>query len=122
MISREAIRHWMSLQANLKAVKKQEMDLRRELSLELIPAGRFGTNTMMVGDIELKTSVPTSFSLSGDDVRAAMDILTDEEKECIVWKPSLIKKNYDKLPDNNNLKKIVVMKIGAPTLSTIIQE
>jgi len=117
MIDENQIRHHAILVAQLRDVKNQEMMLRREIQSNILGSNINGTARKMIGNLEVTVSVGESISVKTEDLLAIQHDLTDQEKEVIIWKPSLNKKIYDILPGDSELRKIVTLKLSAPKVT-----
>ena len=120
IVSKETLQLWQTQAELLARAKAQEMATRKIITTAILGGPNVaGTKHATLGYIEATASASETLKVTRDDVLPLVDELTEEEKACIVWKPSIIKKNYDKLPEDNNLKEIVSMTIGAPTLKIV---
>lgn len=122
MISAETIRHWISLAAQLKSVKEQEMSVRKEINNDILGVNKVGTSHMAMHHIEVTCTVTEKLETKKEDVMSVMEELTDAEKECIIWKPSIQKALYDKLPEDAILRTVVTAKPNAPKVTAVDTE
>lgn len=110
----DSIKHWLALKAQMASVKKQEMELRKQLVSSFAPFVKAGTSHTQVGNIMLTASVSERLTTKREDIMGLL--LNDQEKECIKWTPTIDKKQYDQLPQDSQLRTVVTLKLGAPTL------
>ena len=117
MITSETLKLWVSLDAQLKSVKKQEMALRKDIQKAVgIMAG---TQKKMFDDVEVTIAVSESLSVNRDELLSLTEGLTHEERAAIIWKPSIDKRVYDELPPDSELRRIVTLKLSAPKLTIV---
>lgn len=119
LINIKSIKQWITLAAQLKTAKKLEMALRKEINNEILGKDKIGTMHAAFGEIEVTCSVTDSLSVGKEDLMVNQKYLTEQEKGCIVWKPSIDKAKYKKLPKDCALRQIVVMKLDAPTVKAV---
>jgi hypothetical protein len=119
------LHRWKHLQQELKKIKAEEADLRRELCAEII-----GGTQMVNGRVTVKThldhyevkAVQTlSYSIDQAALSAIWDELTPEEKACIKMKPELALGDYKKLPEDSLLHEAVVSRLAMPTLTAELE-
>ena len=108
---------WHILDANLKRLKKEEADLRRKLCADLFE-GRQGNFKAIEEHDGIKVTA-TSKTTTKLDVEAYNQIhgeLTQEDKNCVEFKPTLKKRDYNKLSEDSLLHEAIVEKPAMPTL------
>ena len=116
MIGIENIRNWISLAAQLKSVKAQEMSARKDIVKNILGENISGTKHAAFGEIQVTCAATESLSVKREDIMSIQDTLTEEEKARIEWKPSIKKRDYDKLPDDSILRTVVTLKVNTPTV------
>lgn len=99
------------------------MKQRKELVEELFPDAKVGTNTNELGGgWKVKAVVKETVTLSESTLELLLaDIPQDVQDRAIKYKPSLVKKEYDKLTDDERevLDECVVTKPSSPTLEIV---
>ena len=112
---------WLQLSSELKLIKEREMRLRREIAFD-IAGGDFSGETKMNKE-EDGFSATVSFTLSrslDEDVLSTVRAhLTEQERNCVKFKPSLIMKEYKEIGANSILHEAVTTKPSAPTLKVV---
>ena len=119
ILNERDVRLLFTLKKQLAQVKKQEMELRKDIAYTLLVPNQAGTVTTMVGDIEVKASQAENLSVDATELMEAMEWLTETDKAAVIWKPSINKKLYNALPSDSALKEITTIKLSAPTISII---
>lgn len=116
MIDVKSVKLWISLAAQLKSVKKQELDLRKEINSVILGEDKAGTKHAAFGLMEVTCSVSERIVVKKEDILSNIESLTEEDKQCIIWKPSIVKNSYDKLPPGSILRRLTTLTLGAPTI------
>lgn len=116
VIAKDTIEKWIDASATLKAVKEEEMELRKEICNELQEnEGGIGTKNYLVQGFKLKATFALSYKIDEDKLKELMEQLSDEEKACIKWKPSIDVTAFKKV-ESDLLNEIVFATMSAPTL------
>lgn len=119
VISKSTIENWIDAQTTLKAVKEEEMELRKEICNELQEnEGGIGTKNYLVHGFKLKATFALTYKIDEEKLTELMDQLSDAEKACIKWKPSLDVTAFKKI-ESDLLNEIVFATMGAPTLKVV---
>jgi|GEM_PF-2986416 len=115
---------WHELYQKFKILKQKEATMRRELCEEI-----FEKHEAITGDPDFKTATITSSS--GLKVTATKKInqsideavlssiykeLSDSEHQALTFKPKLVAKFFNQLPDDCLLMQAITEKPGMPTL------
>lgn len=108
---------WYSLLVKLQNVKEQEMKLREELCENLFngKVGRFVV-TDKFPDFNIKATSKVTTALDEDILKDMYEDLSELEQAAIKFKPSLVAKQYNKLPAESLLHEAVIQKPATPTL------
>ena len=109
---------WKEMSDSLSAIKADEAALRRELCAELLgdKQGNF-KETLEEQGLRVVATSKTSTSLDERVLQQLMGGLSDAEKSCVKYKPSLIAAMYKVLPEGSILHEAVTVKPAMPTLS-----
>lgn len=113
-ITQELLENWLDAKATLDAAKKEEADLRSQICLSLLEGKTEGTHNFSMFGYDLKAVKKLNYTL---DANIDVALLTEEEQECIKFKPSLLMKNYKACVDTSILDEYISVKDGMPTLS-----
>ena len=92
----ELIANYQDTKTIFDTYKKQEARLRIELLSALFPNGS-GSEKAEIGDLIIKGNFGYNIKLHAVELDAAFASLSEEEQNCIVFKPSLVMKNYNDL-------------------------
>jgi len=115
-MNKENFEEWIRVAEYLKQAKAREMELRKEIIAELGECN-VGTSKTVLFDTELKVSITERLSLDNDMFEEIAVNLNEDEMACIIHKPSIDKRAYDKLPDNNSLSlNCVTRKQNVPSI------
>ena len=120
----EWLEEWMNLSTDLRSMKKLEMEVRVKL-VSFMEVNNFtpGTYrhdfTSIYATITLKNNVTIDKTL----LEGLVDEMTQEEKDCIQYKPNLLNKNYKLLAvdERETLDKCLSVKPAAPALKVDYQ-
>ena len=110
----EKLETYRLLKKQLAEVKADEMSLRLELVEELAEGLGKGTH-LLCGHEGLKVKVTKKLTYNIDEVILDSLPLTDAERECIRWKPSLVMKEFNST-ETPNLMEAILVKDAAPVL------
>ncbi len=109
------IREWQAAESALKEAKALELKLRKRV-IEKNP-GDLGTSHYPAGkDHEIVITRGVTLSTDKEYLEMIWDELTEEERECIDYKPSVIKKKYTELPEDSYLREAVTVRPSLPTV------
>jgi hypothetical protein len=116
VLSKETMEKWLDAQATLKAVKEEEMELRKSICLALQQAEPgFGTKSFHVHGFDLSAAFGLNYKLDEEEYIAIASQLSDSELECIKVKFVLDVTKF-KAIDSDKLASIVTVTESAPTL------
>lgn len=112
----------LALQQELAKVKKQELELRKELCNELFE-GRVGEfkKEFETDRYEVEAQSKVTHNIDKTAFAAIVDELSDEELECIRYKPELDIRKWRKLPEDAILHEVVTEKPATPTLKITLK-
>ena len=118
MIDEDYVSKFREYQKQIKLANKQLADAKKAIVAYVMQGKQHGTSHIDFESLEVKATI-------GLDYKVDKDILlntpmTDEEKNCIEWKPVIKATAYKELVDTENhptaLQNIVVIKPKSPTL------
>ncbi|MBT6049362.1 MAG: hypothetical protein HOG49_21410 [Candidatus Scalindua sp.] len=102
----------------LSEAKNLEMKIRKQIIAGLGEAADAeGTKTHTSLGYKLKAIFKLSRKPDVAALDAVYDDLTDQEKNCVKWSPSIIDKSFKELPKDSKLREIVTVKPGTPSLA-----
>lgn len=116
------------LQAQLKELKKEEMDLRTDIVTSVFRSKDYGKKVLefspeldeeyqqQIDDVVFEATISKGKDIGIDKEDFDYEQLTDDEKEAISFTPKLSKTVYNKLA---NKKKLIAMLIEKPTAPTV---
>jgi len=105
----------------LKFAKSEELKLRKELAAHFLKGKHVGTHNFTEGEFLVKAVKKVSTSLDKETLEAMFDDFSNEERECIAFKPSLIMKEYKNLDAENReyLDMCVIVKPSLPAITVV---
>jgi hypothetical protein len=120
------IHDWKVKSQQLKKLKADEADMRREICEEIIAGapmdnGRVTIKTHADG-YAIKAVQTLSFSIDVAALGAIWEHLTPEEQDCVVMKPTLNLTKYKQLTGASLLHEAVVSRLAMPTLQAELEE
>lgn len=113
---------WLAVSADLKRVKALELKLRNKICSEMLEEKLEGavTELKIKGKFKVTATAKLNRSVDRSMLDALWDDLTEDEKECIDWKPSLKLGEYKKVEmSGGKLLDAVTVKPGQATLKII---
>lgn len=110
---------WEQLQIMLSETKKEEMKMRVEIAEVLLEGEPVGVHEFYFQDFDIKAAKKVNISLLPDELSSLASEMSDEEKDCIVYKANLVKSLYNKLEDSTIIDECIVMTPATPTISII---
>lgn len=119
------LERWYELQAQLKVIKDEEMELRKRIFMDLFPAPVEGTNTYTLeGGFAVKGKYPINrkplvelIQHAAEEIRAKGVVL----EKVFRWEPSLVLSEYRLLNDEQRYEvdKCLEIKAGSPALEIV---
>jgi len=117
----EEFEEWKDAVEQLSFYKAKEMSLRKKLSKDIklnFNVKSSGTQHFDYKGEMIKYVARETLKLDEDTFTDSYDVLSDEEKKCVDYKPVLNKRAYEKLPDGNFLMlNCVTRSEGTPSIS-----
>jgi len=111
---------WKELSTQLPILRKEEMELRVEISEDVIGSSPMENSTVTVREsvhgYPCKATQAMSFSLDLGVLATIWDALSPAEQRVVKMKPTLQTGPYKKLPEDSLLHEAVVSKLAAPKL------
>jgi hypothetical protein len=113
IVTEGVLRVWMHRVEELVRLKASEADLRRKICGALTPEMKEA-----FADKGLKITMTERVNRSIDEaaLNALWPELPDECKKVIKFKPSIVAKHYNKLPEDSRIFGCITEKPGMPTL------
>lgn len=124
-VLKEKLEQHRKMALDLKDLKKKESDLRDEICEAYKSQGfnTAGTHTFYSDNLEIKMALGISYSLDVDALEKDKDSLSQEERDCIKYTPSIIMDNYNALlGDDLLLDEYIITKDKKPTLKITLSE
>jgi len=112
---------WKKLQTNLKIIKSQEAEQRRDIcdaigtNIDLSEKGRATVKTHVQG-FHLKAVYTLSYNMDKDQLALIWHQMSEADKAAVKMVPTLHEPTYKKLPDDSILHQAVTTKPAMPTL------
>ena len=116
MNDKEMYDSWLDAKMNLAKYKKQEIELRNKIIDSFLTNETSGTLKFNKGNYKITIGLSLNNSLDESVLDTIYQGLSDEEKNCILYKPSLIAKEFKLLSGNESLFEAITIKPRQPTL------
>ena len=115
---------YREIQKQAKAIREKEVELRKKIASYLLKGKGEGTHKFDFGDFEVKAVKKMNYSLDDDLLSTLWEDMSNEEREAVKFKPSLVIREYKQIePESREtLDLCVVVKPGMPTISIIDKE
>lgn len=114
---------WNSLSGELANLKAKELRLRKKVVASLFKDPKEGTNTLeLAGDWKLKMKHTINRKLDEASLPAVWENLPEGSEDRLVkYKPSLVKKAYDVLSDEEleAFNEAIITSPGSPSLELV---
>lgn len=116
----DRLSRWIKMSADLKLIKAQEADLRRELCAEIIADAQMKKGRCTVkSELEGRTvkAVQTlGYTIDEAALASIWEALSETDKTALKMKPTLKLAQYKKLSEYSLLHEAVISKLAMPTL------
>ena len=99
-VNAKKIEEYRVLKDAFTVLKAQEAKMRVEILEALFSSDGTGTFNTAVGDYNVKGIFKNNYKLDVDLTNENWDEMSQAERDCIVYKPNLIMKEYNKLEDD----------------------
>lgn len=119
-IIEDALILWDQKSNELKELKKLEMDLRIQICEVLLRGKGIGTHNFEFIGANVKAVKKNSMRVITEEFESLRDCLSEDERNCITFKPFLSRSKYVKLEDSSTLDECLMVKPAIPTLSVKI--
>lgn len=116
MYLEEKLERFRLIASELKLLKKEEMDLRKSLCDELLKNRPKGTHRFELPGMVIKANKKVLTTVDAKRLAEHYHVMTEAEKACIVYKPSLSLSAYNKLFDTPTLDECITVRPASPTL------
>ena len=116
-MDKQVVLDWIEAKAELSLAKANEMKLRLAISDEVLAGHKKGVKHLLVEGLDVAATAKLNTTLDPEMLDSIWNDLPQEERDCIVHKPSLVAKNYKNLDEDSKLHQAVTTKPGTPTLS-----
>jgi len=110
------ISNYLEAKSMLDHYKNREKELRIELVDELFKDQSDGTRKAEIDNCTIKAKFGTNYNLSQKAVDEVYSSLSDEELECINFKPTLIMSAYKKLENKDILDSCITTSAALPSI------
>lgn len=113
---------WLQAAADLKRMKGEELALRLEICKDVLGDKLEGTQNEFADNHRFKITATAKLNRTIDRsvLETIWEDLTDEERQCIDYKPSLVLGNYRQIEEEGGkLIDAVTVKPATPTLKIV---
>jgi len=115
--SESTIVKWVKASDALKQAKKLELELRLGICEDILGDKIKGTKKAKIGQYSLTATAKLTNKLDEVLLKTVWKDLSDSEKECVKFKPSLIVAEYNTLDDGMLIHRAIESKPGTPSLA-----
>lgn len=115
----EQLKEYMEVKTEFQRLKDKELELRMAICDELLNGQTVGSHNFEFDDFTVKATKKINISLDLEALDENFSEFTDEEKECIKFKPTLKMKEYKLAKDMEEvdvLDDCITVKDATPTL------
>jgi hypothetical protein len=125
-ISKELLSSWYTMAKELKVLRAKEILLRKQIFGHAFPNPHEGTNNF---DLDDGYVLKGTYSLDRSVDEGAFSSLKEKLREeainpdkLVQWKPSLVRKEYNKLTEDQKhlFDQCLTMKPGSPSLEIVL--
>jgi len=113
---------WLTAKKNLTKFKTDELKLRNEIIQTFIDNEVSGNLKFQKGHYKITIGLSLNNQLDESVLNTIWEDLSDEEKNCIKYKPSLIAKDFKELSGNEKLFEAITIKPRQSTLKIEVLE
>lgn len=125
MLRKQQLESWIKSKELLDLYKKKEMKLRIDICDDILNGRPKGTTTEILYNIEIKATKKFSATLDKELLSQLYDDFSDEERDCILFEPKLISKEYEFTQDLDKtplLDDCITIKEVTPSLKITLPE
>ena len=116
-VTPKVIAEYRVIKDALAELKKQESAMRIETLEELFDSNFVGTFNTTVGDFAVKGSFKNNYKVNQVEVDQNYDHMTEDEKRCLNFKPTLVLKEYNLLEGSTSiLDDCITISPAMPTM------
>ena len=110
---------WMEMQNLMRQIKSEEMELRKQLVVFLVPDHQIGVHSRGFITIKVKATLKLNHKFDELILSDLYDDMTNLEKDAIKYKPSLSLSAYKKIPEEyrEKLDDCLIVTPASPTLN-----
>lgn len=106
---------WVDIKNQLTELQAKERSMRTLLAESLLGDKQEGSLTGLIDGVKCTAKAVMNYTVDRAELDMIWDSLTEEEKACIVFKPSVKPGAYNKLK-NPTLARAITKKSGLPQL------
>jgi hypothetical protein len=123
-MNKATLEKYLDAKSNLTYYKALEKELRIEIAEELFPNAVEGTHNLLKGDYIIKGGFKLNYKIDQEMLAGYEDAFSEEEENCIRYKPELIMKDYKELDEDErtNLDNCLVITPGLPSIKITVAE
>jgi len=117
MVDDKKIEYWIWIKNKLDVAKKEELETRKEICEHILQGKIKGAKKGTIGKYILTATAKMNNRVDAEFLKSVWESLSDKEKACIKYKPSLIAAEYKKLKGAMVLHRCIDSKPGTPALA-----
>jgi len=115
-------KEWLEVNHTLDSIKKKELRLRNEIIELKTKKGEYGIFKMKQGKFNLTINRGIRSTIDEAVLDTIYDEFTEEEKAVLLYKPSLIQKEFKMLKGDEKIFDAIIQKPSQPTLKILVDE
>jgi len=117
MVNKKLVKEWIFIKDKLTEAKTHELELRKEICEHILEGKIKGSKKGTIDGYVLTATAKMNDKIDVELLKSIWKELSDGEKACIKYKPSLIAAEYKKLKGALKLHRCIDSKPGTPALS-----
>lgn len=117
-VNRELLEKWQHLNHEMKRLKKEEMDLRVEITDQLLKGKSIGTHNFDIDGVAVKAVKKVTHKLDKPKLDHVWQDMTEDEQAAVKWTPELSVSKFKALEEESGLLRDCVTVVpAAPSLT-----
>ena len=117
MVNEKVVKEWIFVKDKLTQAKEHELKLRKEICEHILQGEIKGSKKRTIGNYVLTASAKLNIKINAELLGTIWEKLSNEERICIRYKPSLVAAEYKKLKGVMVLHRCIDSKPGTSTLA-----
>lgn len=121
MIDNSVISEWLSLKQQIEVLAAKEKAIRIKIAAAVLGDKTEGSKTSTIDGVKMTATAVVNYTIDKEEFNLLKDQLSQEELNCIRYKPELILGNFRKLDAEKPalLMRVVSTSQGLPQLKVV---